>query len=59
MTNGWNATVGQSGADVSARNAAWNATVAAGQNVSFGFQATYSGSNTAPTRFLLNGAVCN
>ncbi|GAA0913142.1 hypothetical protein GCM10009558_020970 [Virgisporangium aurantiacum] len=59
VTNGWNATVSQSGADVTARNAAWNATIAAGQNVSFGFQATYSGSNTAPTRFLLNGAVCN
>ena len=59
VTNGWNATVSQSGADVSARNAAWNATIAAGQNVSFGFQATYSGSNTAPTRFLLNGAACS
>jgi poly(hydroxyalkanoate) depolymerase family esterase len=58
VTNGWNATVSQSGADVSARNAAWNATIAAGQNVSFGFQATNSGSNTSPTRFLLNGAVC-
>jgi poly(hydroxyalkanoate) depolymerase family esterase len=58
VTNGWNATVTQSGTDVSARNAAWNATIAPGQNASFGFQATYSVSNPSPTRFLLNGAVC-
>jgi len=59
VTNGWNATVTQSGTDVSARNAAWNATIAAGQNVEFGFQAAYSANNSPPTRFLLNGVVCS
>lgn len=58
VTGGWNATVTQSGAEVSARNAAWNSAIAPGRDVSFGFQATYSGSNVSPTRFLLNGAVC-
>jgi poly(hydroxyalkanoate) depolymerase family esterase len=59
VTNGWNATATQSGADVSARNAAWNATIAAGQSVEFGFQATYSATNAPPTRLLLNGVVCS
>ncbi|GAA1028809.1 hypothetical protein GCM10009557_15170 [Virgisporangium ochraceum] len=59
VTNSWNATVTQSGNQVSARNATWNATINPGQNASFGFQATYSGSNTAPTQFVLNGAPCS
>jgi cellulose binding protein with CBM2 domain len=58
VTNAWNATVTQSGAEATARNATWNATIAPGQSVSFGFQATYSGSNASPSRFALNGAVC-
>jgi cellulase/cellobiase CelA1 len=58
VTNSWNATVTQSGNQASARNAPWNATINPGQNASFGFQATYSGSNSAPTQFVLNGAPC-
>ncbi|MFE9426602.1 glycoside hydrolase family 6 protein [Kitasatospora sp. NPDC006697] len=49
VTNGWNATVAQTGSSVSAVNAAYNGTVAAAGNTSFGFQGTYSGSNAAPT----------
>jgi beta-glucosidase len=58
VTNGWNATVTQTGNQVTARNAAWNPTIGPNQNVTFGFQATYSGTNAAPTRFTLNGTAC-
>jgi poly(hydroxyalkanoate) depolymerase family esterase len=58
VTNTWNATVTQSGNQVSARNAAWNGSLAANASVSFGFQATYSGTNRAPNQFALNGVAC-
>jgi hypothetical protein len=49
VTNSWSGTVTQSGTAVTATNAAWNGAVAPGGSVSFGFQATYSGTNNAPT----------
>ncbi|KOV31541.1 endoglucanase [Streptomyces sp. XY431] len=58
ISTGWNATVTQSGRTVSARDAGWNAGLAAGASTSLGFQATYSGANPAPARFTLNGADC-
>ncbi|MCM0678057.1 endo-1,4-beta-xylanase [Micromonospora phytophila] len=58
VTNGWNATVSQAGAQVTARNAAWNATVPAGGTVSFGFQGTHGGVNPSPAAFTLNGSAC-
>ncbi|MEH1124981.1 PHB depolymerase family esterase [Micromonospora sp. CPCC 206061] len=58
VTSAWSATVAQSGNQVTARNAAWNGTIAASGSVSFGFQATYSGANNAPTQFTLNGTAC-
>ena len=58
ITNLWNGTYTQSGAAVTVTNAAYNATIAAGSQVSFGFGATYSGSNPAPASFALNGVPC-
>ncbi|MFI9330964.1 glycoside hydrolase family 9 protein [Kitasatospora sp. NPDC052868] len=58
ISNGWNATVTQSGGSVSARDSGWNGTLAVGASASFGFQATYSGANPTPSRFTLNGADC-
>lgn len=58
VTGAWNADVTQSGAQATARNAPYNATIAAGAATSFGLQATYSGTNTAPTEFSLNGTQC-
>ena len=49
ITNAWNATVTQSGAAVTATNLSYNGTVAPNGSTSFGFQATYSGTNGAPT----------
>ncbi|MEU2628878.1 glycoside hydrolase family 9 protein [Kitasatospora sp. NPDC007106] len=59
ITNAWNATVTQTGAAVTAKDAGWNGTLAPGATASFGFQGTYSGSNTLPGQFTLNGAACS
>jgi len=59
VTSAWNATVSQSGTRVTAVNLSYNATIAPGANTNFGFQATYSGTNTAPTQFTLNGSACS
>jgi chitodextrinase len=49
ITNYWSCTLTQSGKNVTAKNAPFNGTIAAGQSTTFGFQASYSGSNSAPT----------
>ncbi|GEK20436.1 cellulose-binding domain-containing protein [Cellulomonas xylanilytica] len=59
VTQGWNANVVQTGSSVTATNAAWNGEIPAGGSTSFGFQGTFSGTNTAPTDFVLNGVACN
>ncbi|CAG6395876.1 Ricin-type beta-trefoil lectin domain-containing protein [Actinacidiphila cocklensis] len=58
ITNGWNATVTQSGTSVTATNVAYNATVSPAGTVSFGFQGTYTSDDTSPTAFTLNGSTC-
>ena len=49
IVNSWNATITSSGTAVTANNAAYNGALAAGGNTSFGFQASFSGTNTNPT----------
>ena len=58
VTNAWNATITQSGSGVTATNMSYNAGIPAGGNVSFGFQATYSGTNANPSVFTLKGSAC-
>jgi cellulase/cellobiase CelA1 len=58
VTSAWNATVTQSGTQVTAKNVDYNATIGVNANASFGFQATYSGTNAAPGAFTLNGTAC-
>ncbi|MFE8957597.1 glycoside hydrolase family 6 protein [Streptomyces iakyrus] len=59
VTSGWNAKVSQSGAAVTAANETYNAQLATGGSVSFGFQGSYSGSNAVPATFTLDGVTCN
>jgi cellulase/cellobiase CelA1 len=59
VTNAWNATVSQSGAAASATNLSYNAAIAPGGNVQFGFQGTWAGNDTSPTAFSLNGNACS
>ncbi|MEU6587875.1 glycoside hydrolase family 48 protein [Streptomyces sp. NPDC046881] len=58
LSNGWNGTWSQSGQTVTVKNASYNGTIAAGAAVSTGAQFTYSGTNTAPVSFAVNGAAC-
>ena len=48
----------QSGAQVTARNASYNGTIATNGTVSFGFNGSWTGSNPAPASFALNGVAC-
>ncbi|CAM5358425.1 Glucanase OS=Streptomyces violarus OX=67380 GN=FHS41_001215 PE=3 SV=1 [Streptomyces violarus] len=59
VTSGWNAKISQSGADVTVANESYNAQLATGGSVSFGFQGSYSGSNAIRATFTLDGVTCN
>ncbi|GAA1637677.1 cellulase family glycosylhydrolase [Actinoplanes couchii] len=48
FTNSWNATVTTSGETVTAKNAAYNGRLAAGATTSWGFTASWTGTNNAP-----------
>ncbi|MBQ1050284.1 cellulose binding domain-containing protein [Micromonospora sp. C51] len=58
VTQAWNTTVNQSGAQVSARNVDYNAAIGTNGSVNFGFNGSWNGSNPAPTSFALNGTTC-
>jgi hypothetical protein len=49
FVNKWNANVTQSGTAVTATNMSYNGAISAGGNTTFGFQASFSGTNSAPT----------
>ncbi|MGC4888374.1 cellulose binding domain-containing protein [Micromonospora sp. DT227] len=58
VTSGWNATVGQTGATVTARDVDWNRVLAPNGSATFGIQGRWSASDAPPTGFTLNGAPC-
>jgi cellulose 1,4-beta-cellobiosidase len=58
VTQGWSATLTQTGANVTAQNPSWSSTLGTNATASFGFNADYSGTNAAPTTFTLNGVTC-
>ncbi|MGK5681968.1 glycoside hydrolase family 6 protein [Actinoplanes sp. URMC 104] len=58
ITQGWSATISQSGQSVTATNPSWAASLPTNGTANFGFNASYSGTNAAPTSFSLNGTVC-
>ncbi|MEH0931351.1 cellulose binding domain-containing protein [Micromonospora sp. CPCC 205558] len=58
VTSGWNATIGQTGATVTARNVDWNRVLAPDGSVTFGLQGRWGVSDAPPTGFSLNGAPC-
>jgi len=59
VTSGWNAKISQSGTAVTAANETYNGSLPTGSSVSFGFNASYSGTNALPTAFTLDGVTCN
>ncbi|MBV9451356.1 MAG: cellulase family glycosylhydrolase [Streptosporangiaceae bacterium] len=58
LSNGWNGTWSQSGENVTVTNASYNGSVATNGTVNFGAQFSYSGTNTNPTAFTVNGVAC-
>jgi hypothetical protein len=59
ISNGWNATVIQTGASVTAANASYNGTIAPGAQVWVGLYGTWQTSDASPAGgFTLNGAAC-
>ncbi|MFG1703086.1 cellulose binding domain-containing protein [Nonomuraea sp. M3C6] len=59
VTQAWNATAAQSGADVTVTDAGYNAAIPSGGSAAFGFNATWNNStNPAPAAFALNGVPC-
>ncbi|MDG4858338.1 glycoside hydrolase family 6 protein [Streptomyces sp. T-3] len=59
VSQGWNADIAQSGTGVTAKSLSYNGSLTTGASASFGFNASYSGSNALPTEFKLNGVACN
>jgi hypothetical protein len=58
VSNGWNGSFNQSGSRVTVTNNAWNGAIPTNGTANPGFNASYSGTNTAPTDFALNGVAC-
>ena len=58
VTNLWSGTYTQSGGAVTVKDAGYNGSVPAGGAVSFGFQASDSGTPGTAGNFTLNGAAC-
>jgi endo-1,4-beta-xylanase len=59
ITNSWNATLSPASGQVTATNVSYNAAIAPGGSVSFGFQANHTGNTAAPSAFSLNGQPCS
>lgn len=59
LVSAWNASITPGSGAVTATNLSYNASIPAGGNTSFGFQAGYTGSSAAPTHFALNGTTCS
>jgi cellulose 1,4-beta-cellobiosidase len=58
ITQSWSSRFSQSGQQATLANEAWNGSLGTNASVSPGFNASYSGTNTTPTSFTLNGTAC-
>jgi cellulase/cellobiase CelA1 len=58
ITNLWNGALSQVGQSVTVNSASHNGNLPTGGRATFGFQASYSGSNAAPNNFAMNGVPC-
>jgi cellulose 1,4-beta-cellobiosidase len=60
LTQSWDGTYKQSVESIAFTNASFNSSIApSATSTGIGFQATYTGHNTAPTTFFLNGVACH
>jgi len=58
LQQGWSATWAQSGTQVTAKNLAWNGSLATGASTTLGFNGASTGSNPKPAAFTINGVTC-
>ncbi|MEV0157552.1 cellulose binding domain-containing protein [Micromonospora sp. NPDC050686] len=59
VTQAWNATVSQSGAQVTARDVGYNGAIGTGGTANFGFNGSWNNAaNPAPAVFTVNGTTC-
>jgi endo-1,4-beta-xylanase len=58
ITQLWNGSVTQSGAQVTVVNASYNGALGTGANTAFGFNGAWNGSNPTPPSFALGGTTC-
>jgi hypothetical protein len=58
LTQGWNGTWSQTGPNVTVTSASWNGSLATNGSAQIGANFSYSGTNTNPTAFTLNGVAC-
>ncbi|MGW4944128.1 glycoside hydrolase family 6 protein [Actinoplanes sp. NPDC004185] len=58
VTQGWSATITQSGQRVTAASPSWAGNLGQNASATFGFNADYSGTNAIPASFSLNGTAC-
>jgi cellulose 1,4-beta-cellobiosidase len=59
LSSGWSGNWTQSGKNVTVTNESYNGSLGTGANTQIGANFNYTGTNTAPTVFTLNGATCN
>jgi beta-xylosidase len=58
VTQAWNATVTQTGSQVTAKNMDYNSSIPTGGDAGFGFNGAWTSSNPVPASFALNGVPC-
>ncbi|MEV0649075.1 cellulase family glycosylhydrolase [Phytomonospora sp. NPDC050363] len=59
VAQAWSAVVTSSGNQATAANVGYNASIGTNASVSFGFNGSWTGANTAPASFTLNGVLCD
>src|SRR6202035_4869989 len=59
LSSRWSGTWTQSGTNISVTSASWNGSLATGASTQIGANFSYTGTNTAPATFTLNGTTCN
>jgi endoglucanase len=58
LSQGWSGTWAQSGSNVTVTSESWNGSLATGGSAQVGANFGYSGTNTAPATFTVNGTTC-
>ncbi|MBS2966613.1 cellulose binding domain-containing protein [Actinocrinis puniceicyclus] len=58
ITQLWNGTYTQSGANVTVTNVSYNGSIGTGATTNLGFNGTWNSSNPVPASFALNGTTC-